>query len=295
VQVRTAELRGAEAQLVETARRAGMAEIATNVLHNVGNGLNSVNVSVNLVSQKVRGSRSPGLTHAVALMRAHRDDLGDFLTTDDRGRQLPDYLDKLATTLQSERESLDDELLRLTQGVSYVKEIVNAQQSLAGVTSVIEPVLLTELADTALRMAGVLADDAVTVARELPDGPPLSLDRHRLLLVLLNLLSNATRAMARNDDRPSLLTLRAEITTDPQGPAVSLRVTDNGEGISAENLTQIFVHGFTTHDDGHGFGLHSAALAAQEMGGTLTAHSAGPGTGAAFTLEVPLERPGASS
>jgi signal transduction histidine kinase len=58
-------------------------------------------------------------------------------------------------------------------------------------------------------------------------------------------------------------------------------------GIAPEMLTRIFQYGFTTRQEGHGFGLHSSALAAQEMGGTLTVHSEGPGHGATFILELP--------
>ena len=55
-------------------------------------------------------------------------------------------------------------------------------------------------------------------------------------------------------------------------------------------LDPIFNHGFTTRKDGHGFGLHSCALAAKELGGSLTGESAGPGQGATFTLTLPLAR-----
>jgi len=282
---RTAQLRGAQAQLVDAARQAGMAEIAVNVLHNVGNVLNSVNVSADLVCRKVRGSKSAGLAKAVALMREHDADLGDFLTTDSRGRALPGYLDQLATTLAGERESLDEELMRLTKGVEHIKEIVSAQQSLAGVPGVLEPVRLNELFDDALRMSGILDDDQVRLIRDVPDAGSVSVDRHRVLLVLLNLIANSIHAMKRNGDRPRELYLQAEMI---DGEAARIRVVDNGEGIAPENLTRIFEHGFTTHADGHGFGLHSSALAAIEMGGTLSVHSDGPGAGAAFTLQVPV-------
>jgi signal transduction histidine kinase len=59
-------------------------------------------------------------------------------------------------------------------------------------------------------------------------------------------------------------------------------------GIPAENLTRIFNHGFTTRKDRHGFGLHSGALAAAQLGGSLTVRSDGLGRGAAFILELPL-------
>jgi signal transduction histidine kinase len=289
VHERTAQLRGTQAELVDTARKAGMAEIAVNVLHNVGNVLNSVNVSANLVGQKVRGSKSAGLRKAVTLIQEHPADLGDFLTIDARGKALPGYLDKLATTLESERTTIDEELLRLMKGIDHIKEIVSAQQSLAGVSGVLEPVEIDELVDDGLRMAGVLGNDEVTVLRDLSDVGPVLLDRHRVLLVLLNLMGNAKHAMKANTGCHELR-VRAEVTAGPKGEAMSIIVADNGQGIPAENMARIFVHGFTTSAEGHGFGLHSSALAAVEMGGRLTAHSDGVGSGAVFTLEVPLER-----
>jgi signal transduction histidine kinase len=287
VKERTAQLKGAQAQLVDSARESGMAEIATNVLHNVGNVLNSVNVSANLVSQKVRGSKSPGLGKAVALMNDHADDLGGFLTTDARGKALPGYLDKLAATLATERESIDEELARLTGGVAHIKEIVSAQQSLARVSGVVEEVDVNDLVDDALRIAGVLGDNDVTVVREVPDATVVPLDRHRALLILLNLVGNARDAMAGNLDRPRELRVKAEVTP---GGLLNVTVADNGMGIATENLTRIFVHGFTTQPAGHGFGLHSSALAAKEMGGSLAVRSDGPGTGASFSLDLPLDR-----
>lgn len=286
VQERTAELRGAQAQLVDTARQAGMAEMATNVLHNVGNVLNSVNVSANLVCQKVRGSKSAGLSKAVALMDEHADDLGGFLTTDARGRALPGYLDKLAAALAVERESLEEELLRLTNAVAHIKDIISAQQSLAGISSVIESVRVSDVLEDALLMAGVRGDLEVAVTIAVPeDDPLLSMDKHRVLLILLNLIGNAMHAMKRNTGRPRQLSLRAELTA---GQLMCITVADNGVGIPPENLNRIFVHGFTTRADGHGFGLHSSALAAKEMGGELNVHSDGADHGAVFTLEVPL-------
>jgi signal transduction histidine kinase len=69
-------------------------------------------------------------------------------------------------------------------------------------------------------------------------------------------------------------------------------VIDNGLGIPAENLDRVFARGFTTKKNGHGFGLHSSALAARDLGGSLTAQSEGPGRGAIFTVKIPLA-PGA--
>ncbi len=296
VRQRTMELHAAQAELVTTARQAGMAEIATNVLHNVGNVLNSVNVSAGLVSRRVHTSKTAGLAWAVRMMNEHAADLGDFLTRDEKGKLLPEYLNKLAEALTAEQASILEELGQLTKSVDHIKDIVATQQSYAGASHLVEPIQIRDLVDDALRMnAGALMRHDVTVIKEIAEVPVLLLDRHRVLQILVNLISNAKQAMDATTGRPHQMTLRVEIVefVDPAdgaaGRCLQICVKDEGEGIAAENLMRIFTHGFTTRQNGHGFGLHSCALAAREMGGTLTARSDGPGCGATFTLELPLK------
>lgn len=280
------ELREAQAELVTTARRAGMAEIATNVLHNVGNVLNSVNVSARLLYEKVHASKGQGVIRVAELMREHSDDLGAFISSDPKGRALPGYLGKLAEALAAEQRSMIDELVQLTKSIDHIKEIVATQQSYAGNSSVLEPGSLRELIEDVVRICDVsLARHRVTLTKELADIPMMSLDKHKVLQILINLINNAKQALDSVADRPSCITLRLKATDDKR---VRIEVEDNGEGISRDNLTRVFEHGFTTRADGHGFGLHSCILAAHEMGGELTVQSAGPGKGALFTLELPL-------
>jgi signal transduction histidine kinase len=282
------EQQAAQRQMLENARHAGMAEIATNVLHNVGNVLNSVNVSAELIGTKVRNSESAGLARAVALLDAHAHDLGDYLTSDPRGRLLPGYLKQLAQALAEERDGIAAELAALTKSVKHIKEIVATQQSYAGASSVVEEVQIIDLVEDALRIdTGGLADHQVRVVREFAAVPQLMLDKHRVLLILVNLISNARFAMKGGPDGSHRLTLRVQAQDD----TLQVAVSDTGEGIPPENLTRIFAHGFTTKKDGHGFGLHSCVLAAREMGGTLVAHSDGAGLGATFTLKLPLQPP----
>lgn len=295
VEERTRQLCAAQDELVATARRAGMAEIATNVLHNVGNVLNSVNVSAGVAAGKVRNSKAPGLARAVGMIEEHGADLGDFLTRDPKGRLLPDYLGKLAATLAEEQAAVLEELGQLTKSVEHIRDIVATQQSYACPTRMLEPVRVHELVEDALRMnAGALTRHEVTVVREFAEVPVLPLDRHRILQIVINLISNAKQAMDKVDGAPRRLTLGVALAGEGDGRRLCIRVADEGEGIPAENLSRIFTHGFTTRRTGHGFGLHSAALAAKEMGGSLAAHSEGPGRGAAFTLELPVS-PGSAT
>ncbi|NWA01478.1 DAHL domain-containing protein [Pseudomonas gingeri] len=287
VEERTRELREAQSELVDTARHAGMAEIATNVLHNVGNVLNSVNISADLVARKLRASKALGLGRAVGLMNEHADDLGEFLTHDAKGKLLPGYLNQLVEAIATEQQSMADELGQLGKSVDHIKDIVSTQQSYAGVSSLEEPLHIGELLEDALRMnSGALTRHNVTVVRDYEEVPQVMADKHRMLLILINLISNAKQAMSSLSDRARKLTLQVRIV---EGSTLHISVKDDGEGILPENMTRIFAHGFTTRKDGHGFGLHSCALAAIEMNGHLTAHSDGPGKGAVFTLELPLK------
>jgi len=286
VEERTRELRNAQSELLDSARQAGMAEIATNVLHNVGNVLNSVNISADLIARKLRNSKTLGLGKAMQLINGHPDDLGHFLTEDDKGKLLPGYLNQLVGAIAQEQQEMADELGLMSKSVDHIKDIVATQQSYAGANSMTEPLYISELLEDALRMnAGALTRHHVTVIREYSEVPQVMGDKHRLLLILINLISNAKYAMSDLDNRSREMTLGVRVVDNA---FLEISVRDDGEGIAPENMTRIFALGFTTRKEGHGFGLHSCALAAIEMNGHLTAHSDGPGLGALFTLQIPL-------
>ena len=286
----TRELRAAHSELMTTARQAGMAQIATNVLHNVGNVLNSVNVSAGLVSGRMRDSKARGLAKAVRLINDHAADLGDYLTRDEKGKLLPGYLNKVVDALAVEQQGVIEELKSLVRSVDHIKDVVATQQSYAGRASVVEAVQIQDLLEDALRMnAGALARHHVMVVKQFAEVPSLLLDKHLVLQILVNLISNAKQAMDGTPDWPHQIALRVDIADLVGGGRLRISVEDNGEGIVPENLPRLFAHGFTTRKNGHGFGLHSCVLAAKEMGGTLTARSDGLGKGAAFTLELPAK------
>ncbi|MES2118742.1 MAG: DAHL domain-containing protein [Pseudomonadota bacterium] len=293
VEQRTAQLRSAQAELLGAARRAGMAEIATNVLHNVGNVLNSVTVSAGLLGAQVRASRLAGLDKAAALLADQSGELGRFLSADPKGRLLPGYLARLAEAGAEERRALEAELGRLCASVEHIKEIVATQQAYAGPASVVEAVRVGELLEEAMRMsAATPGGHAVEMVMELSPLPPALLDKHQVLQILLNLINNASQALQAMQGRPGRIVLRL---LRPRADTVRIEVADNGEGIAAANLERIFAHGYTTRERGHGFGLHSCVLASQGMGGSLRAHSDGPGQGATFTLELPFISAGAEA
>jgi signal transduction histidine kinase len=239
----------------------------------------------------VRASKAAGLAKAAALLQEHSRDLATFLTTDPKGRQLPVYLGNLADHLQTEQNDLLQELKSLVGNVDHIKEIVAMQQNYARVVGVVESLPVVELVEDALRLnAGAMERHQVKVIREYFEVPPILVDKHKVLQILVNLIRNAKYALDDLGHAGKRMVLQVGMNGNDR---VRICVIDNGIGIPPEHLTRIFEHGFTTRKEGHGFGLHNGALAAKELGGTLTAHSDGPGKGARFTLELPrrpLER-----
>jgi len=282
-----AELDAAHKQLIEASRRAGMAEVATNVLHNVGNILNSVTVSAGLVLGTLGASRAQGLRRAVQMLNEHADDLGDFLTHDDKGKLLAGYLRDIAQALLQEQHDMGAELEHLGRSIDHIREVVTTQQSYAGRAGLIAPARIADLVEDALRMnAEALARDRVAVIRDLGSVPRARLDRSRVLQILVNLIGNARDALQGVPPEARRITVSAHVAG---GSRLRVSVKDEGEGLSEAIRTRLFAHGFTTRKHGHGFGLNSCAQAATEMGGTLSVHSDGPGLGAIFTLELPLD------
>ncbi|WNG14294.1 ATP-binding protein [Cystobacter fuscus] len=273
--------------LVDVSRQAGMAEVATGVLHNVGNTLNSVNISTNLVTDRLRQSRVSGLARATQLMREHTTDMASFLTADPQGQKLPAYLIAVSGQLQEERDALIQEMRSLAESVEHIKSIVSMQQKHARAAGAVEQVVVPRLIDEALRLHAVSFERlGIRIERDYAKVPPVYVDRHKLLQILINLLSNARQALVDSVTQDKRLEIHVRRAPE-EGPLLIV-VVDNGVGIAPENLARMFTQGFTTKKTGHGFGLHISALAAAEMNGRLTCSSPGPGQGATFTLELPI-------
>jgi len=273
---------------VTASRQAGMAEVATNVLHNVGNILNSINISASLVTERVKQSKAPGISRLAALLREKGAAMGDFLVNDERGKRIPEYLASLGEQLRADQKMALEELASLRENLEHIKDTVAMQQSYAKLCGLTETVAVVDLVEDSLRLnAGAFVRHGVTLRREFSQVPPITVDKHKVLQILVNLVRNAKYACDESGRSDKLLTLRIE--SAPAG--VRICVVDNGVGIPAENMSRLFTHGFTTRASGHGFGLHSGALAAQELGGSLLVTSDGPGCGATFILELPFSAP----
>lgn len=276
-------------QLLAMARQAGMAEVAASVLHNVGNVLNSINVSANMVAETIEKSKISELNRLSHLIAEHKADLSHFITQDERGIALPNYIESLSQYWIKERTKLKDETNILLRNIEHIKSIIAMQQNLSKVININQIVDINKMAEEALLITGIESNHPdIKIIKHYKSLKPVIIDKIKLLQILVNLLHNAKDSLVQSTTSTKELTLTTDLC--PQG-RFTISISDNGSGISPNNLVKIFSYGFTTKESGHGFGLHSAILAAKEMGGTITAKSDGLQKGAIFTLELPYTTP----
>jgi signal transduction histidine kinase/HAMP domain-containing protein len=281
------ELEEAQKRVIELSRLSGMAEVATSVLHNVGNVLNSINVSSTLVGDRLRTSRLGQLKDMVRLLRENQTDIGAFLLHDPKGQRILPYLDKLCDHLVQERDEMSTEMAGLVEHVGHVKDIISLQQTYARTSGVLEKVAFPTLIEDSLRITREEMDrHGVQMRTEIEEMPPMTTDRNKILQILLNLLRNAKDAVKVSHTIPRVITVRLRAI---ENGFLSLEIADSGVGIAPENLTRVFSHGFTTKKNGHGFGLHFGALTASQLGGSLSVESKGVDRGATFKLVLPID------
>ncbi|MFY0584190.1 sensor histidine kinase [Cystobacter fuscus] len=205
---------------------------------------------------------------------------------DAAGRGLPAYLSRLAAAMQQDLEFTRGEVGSMVASVEYLNEVVRTQQAYVGVSEAPEWIHLEELLDDALRMnTPVLEPLRVRIIKDYQTLPALLLQRSKVVQILTHLISNAASALSESEQEEKWLRLKLEKSGEQ---LLRISVEDNGEGIAPENLEKIFRAGFTTKEEGHGFGLHGSILTAKALGGSILARSEGRGRGAVFILELPL-------
>ena len=279
------ELQETQKMLTDTAHRAGMAEIATGILHNVGNILNSVKVSSQLLKEKIKSSKVNNLQKVLSLMEEHSDNIGEFITNDEKGKIIPGYLIKVGTTLREEQDNSLKELSILHKGINHIEEIIAVQQSYAGVLGLVEKVVISDMMDDVLKMhAEMFRKYKIKITKNYSKTKPILIEKGKLIHVFVNLLKNAKESLEMNDEKSRIITINILKEKEHQ----IIEIIDNGIGITEENLERIFSYGFSTKKEGKGFGLQTSALAMMEIKGKLSAESDGEGKGAKFIINIPL-------
>ncbi len=294
VEDRTQKLRAAQEKLVEAARLAGRADIASGAIHNVGNALNSVAVIRSDIHQRTSALRTDRLQQLYEMLEKNQSALGPFLEADPKGRRVIPYLKELAQRFVTDRQALLEEITELGNVVERIQEIVRSQLQDSGAPLILERVNIAQMVQNALDV-GVSSVDRrrldIEVVVDVPEDLEVETDRYRLLQILTNLMTNARKAVRLGTSPQRFIHV---IGRQMDAGKVILTVEDNGIGMGDDHKKRLFQQGFTTWGDGTGIGLHSSALEARHIGATLSATSEGPGRGARFTIEIPPTPPPAN-
>lgn len=275
-------------QLIDASHKSGMSEVMTGVLHNVGNILNSLQVSTRLVAGKLKEGRLGRLREAAEILKQHQPDLVGFLTENPQGQQFVDYLDVLSKKLLDDRDQLLQEMQSVTRNIDHIGHVIRSQQQDARVQLLSREEEPSALMDDACQiLSGRTANYNIQIVRGFQPCPTIRSDRHKILQILVNLIKNAQEAVAEINQRPRVIRLAV---SSPVPDLVQLVVKDNGVGMTRAQLEKVLTFGYTTKPDGHGFGLHSCMNTARQLGGEISVESPGPGLGSKFTLTLPANR-----
>lgn len=286
-----ARLEASRIEKVDLAHRAGRAQVARMVLHDIGNVLNNMRVGASVVSDTLARSDLGDLRRLVDLLRPNAERLPDFFASDPRGRSVLPFLEALTNTLESEQRKALDELKDLGAAIDHVGALVRSQNGEASARPLLEPIEPSAIAEQAAAFASEsFARHGIVVERIFPPLPRAWIDRHRCVQILVNLLTNAKNAICDARRGGGRIELAVRAASDADGDWLEYSILDDGVGFEPDDREKLFSFGFSTRADGQGIGLHSGANLARELGGSLLAESAGPDRGARFTLRIPFHR-----
>ena len=273
-------------EYLEVARTAGMAEIATNVLHNVGNALNSVKTASHCIQETSKERKWLGLLSKIVNLMQTQDDLGDFFTNDERSNRIPQALDTVYRNLNDQNHELNTETARLVDQVRSIDNVLQEQQKYSNEsTAILEKVNLNQLIEESLAYKAYwLQDQNLELVRDFGSLLPVNVEKAKFRRILVYLLQNASEAIAEMDREDGRIILKTESLED----GVYVEITDNGVGIPDESSKRVFAHGFTTKQQKAGFGLHYCANAMTEMNGSIKVHSDGLDKGTTARLYFPI-------
>ncbi len=284
----TDALRGAHQRLAEEVRKAGIAEMTTGVLHNIGNILTTVSTSTNELRTILTRSKMEQFAMVNKMLDDERGHIPRFFQEDPKGKLIPEFLTKVARQFERESQAVYLETEKLLDKVALMAQAVSMEQSYVSSFDRKEQVDLTELMDNALSMLeSSLKKRNIQVMRSYDTTPLCNLETVKLVHVITNLINNAADAL--NQKGPNAEGRWIKVVVRPRnGEYNEIQIIDNGCGISRANMARLFEFGFTTKSTGHGFGLHSCRVTMKEMGGDITIESEGEGKGSTMTLTVPI-------
>ncbi|CAM2011144.1 sensor histidine kinase [Acanthopleuribacter pedis] len=280
------ELKATQDHLVKAAHLAGMAEISADVIHNLGNGLNGVNVGGALIKEHCEKLPITKLQRVVALFEANQEQLAVFLQEDPQGRKLIPYLKKSVAVLICRRDKLEREVDDLVDKTRAMNKIIFAQQALTENRDQLEDVGIHEMVEQVLILQeDSLRENHIHLVTDFEDRSTVRVHKTKFLRALGNLIKNAWESTIMRNAAEKEVRIHT-FQTDPAW--VRLEISDNGTGIPPEDITRVFHQGYSTKPHGHGFSLHYCGNVISEMKGRITVQSRGEGKGATFRVDLPV-------
>lgn len=274
-------------QQLELSRGLGAMEISASVLHNVGNVLNSLNISVDTLISTRTNTPLKSLVKLSELLSTHKDNLEHFLNKDPQGVHVLKFIDELANCWERENKQDLTDLQDITKNITLIKNIITTQQAVVKVDTLEQIVSIDELLEEVLLLSGIYTKKEIKVVKDFGEMKPTMIDQIKLFQVLNNIISNGKDALLESNIEDKTLTIKTKLDNGH----IVFEISDNGSGIDSSNLKRIFNFGFTTKKTGHGFGLHASAITINQLGGEISVDSAGPNQGATFTIRIPYRRP----
>lgn len=283
-------------QIILSARHVGRADIAASVLHNIGNMLNSVMTSADIISENTANECIERFEMVCNLIKSNSKNIGDFLENDEKGKLLPGYLMMLKDEMKIQHAHLEQESLELKKTLSHIKSIINSQQGIAKTASVITSVNLNNLIVSSIKITGInFANHKIEISNICNVNEEIVTDEPKLTQIIVNLIINASDAIKmRYEDEHIHEGGKISITSDTisknNNDYIEIIISDNGIGISPDVIKKLFTFGYTSKANGHGFGLHSSMLSAKEINGDIMVKSPGHNKGTTFTIMLNLEQ-----
>ncbi len=280
-----------QAELIVTAREIGMSDVATFILHNVGNILNSVNVSVNIIEEELHGIYYQRLFEINKILEQNISNLTNYFLYDEKGKMTPIYLNKLITILSKKHKTLYKEIASLTKKLQHINEIMTTQTSFGRQASYYDKINIPEIIDDALKLttSNDITLQGIVVNKKFYKDLLINADKVKVLQILVNLIQNAKESLNQVRGKNKVKEINIYFNKNIKTNSAQIIVEDNGVGIAKNKLTTIFSLGYSTKKYSRGIGLHSSAIAAREMNGKLRVESEGLGKGAKFILTLPLK------
>ena len=278
----TSELHSARQLLLEQSFKAGKADTAAEVLHNIRNAMTPLINGIDRLSKNFRFAGNLRVVQAA----------GELAATDcppDRREKLVKYIESAFGHVRDSGEAAIKDLEVASKQARQVEAILMDQEKITNVAPVVESL---ELGDIIEEAALVIPDRSSTDIRlNLQAGlRSYRVRAHRvgLLQVMGNLILNAYEAIKRQQPGSGNIEVAASKEIVDEQAMIRVCIKDSGCGFDSDQNDKIFQRGFSSKQ-GHmsGLGLHWSANALAGMGGRIVAESPGPGRGAQFSILLP--------